>query len=75
MRSKTKLQLYTESHQLTVQQLHSITGMSLTYLRATLSRGITTKALATKFADSLMEKNIMLFYDGKHADTNRWGSN
>ena len=74
MRDKTKLKRYMEKHRITLQQLHNLTGMPATSLRAAVTKGVTTKALATKIADGLMEKNIMLFFDGKDSKTNCWSS-
>lgn len=74
MRGKTKLKRYMEKHRITLQQLHTLTGMPETSLRDAVNKGVTTKALATKIADGLMEKNIMLFFDGKGSKTNCWSS-
>ena len=74
MRSKTKLKRYMEKHHITLHQLHNLTGMHEAFLRDAVNKGVTTKALATKIADGLMEKNIMLFFDGKDSKTNCWSS-
>lgn len=74
MREKTKLKRYMEKHRITFQQLHNLTGMHETSLRDAINKGVTTKALATRIADGLMEKNIMLFFDGKDSKTNYWSS-
>jgi len=63
-----------EKHRITLHQLHNLTGMHEAFLRDAVNKGVTTKALATKIADGLMEKNIMLFFDGKDSKTNCWSS-
>jgi len=63
-----------EKHRITLQQLHNLTGVPETSLRDAVNKGVTTKAFATKIADGLMEKNIMLFFDGKGSKTNCWSS-
>jgi len=63
-----------EEHLITLKQLHNLTGIQEPYLCNIITNGVTTKALATKIADGLMEKNIMLFFDGKDSKTNCWSS-
>jgi len=63
-----------EKHRITFQQLHTLTGVPEASLRDAINKGVTTRAFATKIADGLMEKNIMLFFDGKDSKTNYWSS-